>query len=343
MQAVDEAIEAMLAELDVNRHTKRSYRTGLNAFLRYLGGNDAALSVIEENTLAGFAQWLREHYPDPRALPGDESQSSPSAHVYLCGARRLMSWLDIHFLLPDGVTYDRMARRAELARGRRRLGYPQKRVDPDILLVLSHYLKKELPEDGVSRLVLLRDRALVALLYDTAARISEALALTRGDVMDGRTKKIRLTRTKTGKPRIVFLNDDTRALIAEYVKERGRRCSYDNAHAPLFVSHGRQGRSVGGRLAAITQSTAWTIVKQAAIAEGLYENTSPHCLRHRRAQDLLDAGMPLHLVQAYLGHESPSTTRTIYAWETDEHQLAAAVDTYGERATVRAETLFRTR
>jgi site-specific recombinase XerD len=189
-----------------------------------------------------------------------------------------------------------------------------------VVRVLSHYLNKPLPEGGAAsrRLVLLRNRALMALLYDTGVRISEALGLTRENVLDGRARKVRLTRTKNGKPRTVFLSEETRKLIRAYTRERK-----DGPYAPLFVSHGRgQGR-------ALTPRHAWQVVKDAASAEGLYDGTSPHSLRHRRAQDLLDEGMPLEWVAALLGHEHPDTTRVVYAWETDEERLGDMVSTYG--------------
>ena len=97
----------------------------------------------------------------------------------------------------------------------------------------------------------------------------------------------------------------------------------DSVYAPLFASHGR------GKGTAITPGHAWLLVKNAARAEGLYANTSPHSLRHRRAQDLLDEGMPLEWVSALLGHEHPDTTRIVYAWQTDEERLADMVKTYG--------------
>ena len=158
----------------------------------------------------------------------------------------------------------------------------------------------------------------MAFLYDTATRISEALALTREDVLDGRARKVRLSITKNGRPRTVFMSNETRRLIREYVAERT-----DDVFAPLFVSHGRNKGS------SLTPAHAWNIVKEAARAEGLYQNTSPHSLRHRRAQDLLDEGMPLEWVAALLGHERPDTTRIVYAWETDEDRLGDMVATYG--------------
>jgi len=329
---INHAAEVMLNDLDLSPLTKRTYLHGLKALIRFLhlsrGASEAAerlapcpLEAIDEETLYAFRRWLRETYPDPRAAAqGDFSVETRTTRTYMVAARRLMNWLDLHDLLPTGVSYERMIRRIDQGRGRRRQGYKQRRVDPEVMRVITHYLRKPLPNKPGSprRLALLRNRALMAILYDTGMRISEALALTREDVLDGRAQKIRLTRTKNSKPRTVFLSPETQQLIQEYVKERS-----DSIYAPLFVSHGR------GKGKAITPSHAWLLVKQAARAEGLYDNTSPHSLRHRRAQDLLDEGMPLEWVAALLGHQHPDTTRVVYAWETDEDRLADMIATFG--------------
>lgn len=325
------AAEAMLADLDLSPLTRRTYAHGLRAFIRFLseaqtradGEADATppipVGVIDEETLSAYGRWLREAYPDRRSLAEGSLQPSRTARTYFVAVRRLMNWLDLHGLLPQGVSYDHMVRLAAQARGSRRQGYQQRKVDPEAVRVLTHYRRQPLPpKRGPRRLALLRNRALMALLYDTGMRISEALALSREDVVDGRANKVRLTKTKNGKPRTVFLSAETRALIREYTRERE-----DSVLAPLFASHGR------GKGSAITPSHAWLLVKKAAEAEGLYDSTSPHSLRHRRAQDLLDEGMPLEWVAALLGHEHPDTTRVVYAWETDEERLADMVQTYG--------------
>jgi integrase/recombinase XerD len=322
----------MLADLELSALSKRTYRHGLKALVRFLHASeeDSAsaevlgpypIECINEETLSAFSRWLREAYPDPRTsqVAGDQGGPSRTARIYLVAARRLMNWLDLRELLPSGVSYERMVRRIDEGRGQRRQGYQQRKVDPEVIRVLTHYMRQPLPEKlGERRLALLRNRALMALLYDTGMRISEALALSREDVLDGRAHKVRLTRTKNGKPRTVFLSDETRRLLRGYTRER-----QDGARAPLFASHGR------GKGSAITASHAWLLVKKAAQAEGLYANTSPHSLRHRRAQDLLDEGMPLEWVAALLGHQHPDTTRVVYAWETDEERLADMVETYG--------------
>ncbi len=330
---VDQASELMLEQLELSPLSKCTYRYGLYALIRFLhiqaGDYDAAdallpfpLAKLNEETLAAFNVWLREAYPDGPVRP-HSTNATRTSRTYLVAARRLMNWLDLRDLLPPGVTYERMVRRIDAGRGRRREGYKQRKVDPEVMRVLTHYLRQPLPpERGMQRLLLLRNRCLMALLYDTGMRISEALALTREDVLDGRAVRLRLVVTKNGKPRTVFLSDETRELISAYTHERE-----DDQRAALFVSHRR------GKGQAITPSHAWLIVKQAARAEGLYANTSPHSLRHRRAQDLLDEGMPLEWVAALLGHQHPDTTRVVYAWETDEERLADMVATYGRKPT----------
>jgi integrase len=217
IQTINQAAERMLDDLDLSDLTKETYRHGLNAFVRYLHqarGDDTAaddlspcpLSYIEEETLYHFDRWLREAYPDPHHAPHvAASESTRTSRTYLVAAKRLMNWLDLHEILPPGVSYDRMRRRIDQGRGQRRTGYRQRRTDPQATLVLTHYMRQPLPEKrGPKRLALLRNRALMATLYDTGMRISEALALSREDVLDGRVSRIRLTDTKNGKPRTVF-------------------------------------------------------------------------------------------------------------------------------------------
>lgn len=323
---VEGAVSRFLEELELSARTRTTYRHGLAALVRYLhsgrprgDATPSPLSALDEHLLASFNVWLRQEYPDPRL--GDQG-ASRTARAYLMHARRLMNWLDLCGLLPEGLTYDRMVRRIDAGRGRRRQSYLQRPTDPDVIRVVTHYLRQELPENRQRRLSLLRNRALVVVLYDTATRVSEALALTRADVIDGRATKVRLTHTKNGKPRTVFLSPRARRVVREYCQERD-----DGPLAPLFASHGRGGG------AAISAAYAWRIVKEAALAEGLYANTSPHSLRHARAQHLLDNGMALEWVSALLGHEHVDTTRIVYAYQTDEDRVGAMVNRYGRWPT----------
>ena len=275
-QCVHEAAARMLDDLELSSLSKETYSYGVAAFLRFLdderpmsgaGRADAVeaepspfpISGIDEEILAQFNRWLRSEYGEadtdseeaPKRL-GGRRHGDRTRQVYMVAAKHLMNWLDLNGLLPEGVSYERMVRRTIKVRGRRRQGYRRRGVDPAVARVISYYEDQELPRArGQKRLILLRNRALVSLLYDTGARISEALALRREEVLDGRARKVRLVLTKNGRPRTVFISDETRRAIRQYTDERG-----DGPEAFLFVSHGR------GKGQALTPAQAWNIVKQ---------------------------------------------------------------------------------
>ena len=88
----------------------------------------------------------------------------------------------------------------------------------------------------------------------------------------------------------------------------------------------------------IGRGTVWLVVKNAAAALGLHKSTSPHSFRHFRATQLLNEGMPLESVQAYLGHQDISTTRKVYA-HTKTAVLRDQLETFGRSPTESLEDL----
>lgn len=174
----------------------------------------------------------------------------------------------------------------------------------DIPRIVRYYDTLPLPAENGRynrRLSLLRNRALVNTLYSTAARLSEVVALNRVDVDRGRARYASI-KGKGSKPRTIYLQDYARHSIRAYLAER------KDSNPALFISHSHNGRN--GRLSA---TAAHNVIKQAVKALGLHESLSAHDFRHFRATQLLREGMPLEVVQEYLGHANISTTRTIYA------------------------------
>jgi integrase/recombinase XerD len=76
----------------------------------------------------------------------------------------------------------------------------------------------------------------------------------------------------------------------------------------LFISHSRNARN-----ARITATAVHQIIKKAVKALNLHPSLSAHDFRHYRATQLLREGMPLEVVQEFLGHTDIATTRNIYA------------------------------
>ncbi len=65
---------------------------------------------------------------------------------------------------------------------------------------------------------------------------------------------------------------------------------------------------------------------QAAVAEcGFQKHVTVHTLRHSWATHLLEAGINLRLIQAWLGHSSPTTTMRYTHLTTTSHQRASEV------------------
>jgi len=153
--------------------------------------------------------------------------------------------------------------------------------------------------------VLARDAAVLALLYGSGLRISEALGLKRKDA-DGRDALTVLG--KGNKTRMVPVLPQVTKAIADYVA----LCPYDlPPDGPLFL--GARGGPLSPRIVQLAMA-------RLRGALGLPESATPHALRHSFATHLLARGGDLRAIQELLGHASLSTTQ-IYTAVDAEHLL----------------------
>ncbi len=151
--------------------------------------------------------------------------------------------------------------------------------------------------------VLARDAAVLALLYGSGLRISEALGLKRRDA-PGKGDAIRVT-GKGNKQRMVPVLRPVAELIADYVA----LCPYDlPADGPLFV--GARGKLLSPRIVQLA-------MERLRGALSLPDTATPHALRHSFATHLLARGGDLRAIQELLGHASLSTTQIYTAVDTD--------------------------
>jgi integrase/recombinase XerC len=160
--------------------------------------------------------------------------------------------------------------------------------------------------------ILARDAAVLALLYGSGLRISEALGLSRADIPPpGRGDVVSLTVTGKGnKTRMVPVLPQVVRLVADYVAI----CPFElPAEGPLFVG------AKGGRLSPRVVQLAMASLRGAL---GLPESATPHALRHSFATHLLARGGDLRAIQELLGHASLSTTQ-IYTAVDSERLIAA--------------------
>src|SRR4029077_9639597 len=156
--------------------------------------------------------------------------------------------------------------------------------------------------------ILARDAAVMALLYGSGLRISEALGLKRRDVPKPGEGDVLIVTGKGNKTRMVPVLQNVLQLIEDYAA----MCPYPLAGAgPMFV--GARGGPLSPRIIQLA-------MERLRGALGLPDSATPHALRHSFATHLLSRGGDLRAIQELLGHASLSTTQ-IYTGIDSERLL----------------------
>src|SRR5829696_8242280 len=167
-----------------------------------------------------------------------------------------------------------------------------------------------------------RDAAVLALLYGSGLRISEALSLTPGDIPNAERSGALTVVGKGGKTRMVPVLPQVLQMMTDYVAI----CPFElPPTGPLFV--GARGGPLSPRILQLT-------MERLRGALGLPDTATPHALRHSFATHLLARGGDLRAIQELLGHASLSTTQ-IYT-KVDSARLMQAFDAAHPRARMKA-------
>ena len=141
----------------------------------------------------------------------------------------------------------------------------------------------------------LRDRALLLFLYNSGARVQEAADLRIADLQLAAPARARL-HGKGNKWRACPLWQETSHLLDQLCAPRRA-----TPQEPVFVS--RRGR-------ALTRSGIHKIVKRhtRTLTAPNGSRVSPHTFRHTAAVHLLESGVEVNVIRAWLGHVSLETT-----------------------------------
>jgi integrase/recombinase XerC len=262
-QDAEEFLAYLRDERRASEHTLRAYRSDLAAFIEFLSlyqGKKDLLDVDRSDIRAFVAVQTRFGY------------SKRTIQRRLSSAKSLFKFL---------CREDRLARNpARLVKGpklSRRL--PEVFTQSQIEEVLDGHFN------------LLRDRAIVELLYDEGLRISELEGLDISDI-DFPKGEIKVF-GKGSKERIVPLSSKAADAVKAYIGAR--------ESGPLFVNE-RTGKRLGVRdLRRIVNYYLSQLPNAPAV--------KPHALRHSFATHLLERGADLRAVQELLGHASLSTTQ----------------------------------
>lgn len=162
--------------------------------------------------------------------------------------------------------------------------------------------RRESPSRNTLRV--LRDSALLELLFSTGLRVAELCALNR-DTID-LTQDEFSVRGKGEKVRVVFLSPAAKTALRAHLEQRA------DIEEALFIPVMRGGVAVQSgtaREARLTPRSIERIISFYARSAGIAKKVTPHVLRHAFATDLLANGADIRSVQALLGHANIATTQ----------------------------------
>jgi len=260
---VEEFLAYLRDERRASEHTLRAYRSDLAAFIEFL------------SLYQGKKDLLDTDRPDVRAFVAVQTRFGYSKRTI---QRRLSSTKSLFKFL---------CREERLARNPARLvkGPKLSRRLPEV------FTQSQIEEVLEGNFNLMRDRAIVELLYDEGLRISELAGLNIGDInfSKGEIKVF----GKGKKERILPLSSRAADVLKAYIAGRNS--------GPLFINERTGGRMGVRDLRRIVNYYLAQLPDAPAV--------KPHALRHSFATHLLERGADLRAVQELLGHASLATTQ----------------------------------
>jgi integrase/recombinase XerD len=137
----------------------------------------------------------------------------------------------------------------------------------------------------------LKHKSLLALIYSSGLRISEAINMQITDI-DSQRMLIHVKNAKGKKDRYTLLSTKLLGLLKEY---------YTIYTPKKFLFEGQYGEQYSSR-------SAQSVLHQSAKKAGITKQITLHTLRHSFATHLLENGTDLRYIQDLLGHSSPKTT-----------------------------------
>lgn len=277
----DEMIDDYLVELEIRNYspnTIKTYNSIITNFYKFLQ---------QEDKLYDDRQFLRLFKRYIQHLKRDKSVSQNYIYLVTVVVKKFLEFNHIFFL-------------DEVSAPKRTKSLPKSLNEKEVNdLINSVEYDPESDNEG-QKIIKLRDKLILTLLYSSGLRVSELVNLIVKDI-DFEERTI-LIRGKGDKDRVVLFDKNAKLLILEYLNLRNTSSKY------LFTN--RRGNPLTTRYVQI-------MIKKYGEKAGITKKVTPHVLRHSYATHLLKNGVDIRVIQQLLGHSSLSTTQIYTSVDMD--------------------------
>jgi site-specific recombinase XerD len=263
-----------------NPHTRHAYARAACEFFAWLEAHGVTrLTAIESVHVAAYIEQLQK------------TRSIPTAKLRLAALKHLFDWLVIGQIIS--------ANPAAAVRGPRHIVRIGKTpvLDPAEARAIIDSI-------DISTQAGLRDRALIALMVYSFARIGAALTMKVEDVyIQNRRLWVRL-HEKGGKRHVVPCHHNLEAYLASYIEHCGLA---DDPKGPLFRTIGRGTNKLTAT--PLPQANAYAMIMRRAKAAGIKTKICNHTFRATGITAYLKNGGTLEMAAAMANHASTRTTQ----------------------------------
>jgi integrase/recombinase XerD len=263
-------------EKNVSENTKVSYKNDLTRYLIFVQEKTMSADSISTDLIRLFLKNLSELGLEATSL-----------------SRNISAIRSLHkFLVAEKIAAKNVAEDISLPK--------QAQYLPTVLTLdeVNRLLEAPLKPENPSPKMMLRDKAILELMYATGMRVTEAATIKQQNLYFD-AGFIRVF-GKGSKERLVPVGKSAQAAVAVYQLETRVRVMTKNSEDVLFLNARGKG---------LSRMSLYTIVTENARAAGITKAISPHTLRHTFATHLLEGGADLRAVQEMLGHSSIKATQ----------------------------------
>ena len=262
-----------------NPNTRAAYGRAAGEFLRWCDARGiGALNEVEPFHVAAYIEQLGKR------------MKAPSVKQHLACIRMLFDWLVTGQVVPSNPAHSVRGPRHSVGKG----------VTP---VLSSEEATALLAGMDVSSVVGLRDRAIIAAMTYTFARVGAVVALNVEDYFAQKKRWWLRLREKNGKLNEMPCHHKLEGYLDSYIQAAGVE---DERKGPLFRAAIGKTRKLGpGRM---SRTDVWYMVRRRAAGAGIETSIGCHTFRATGITDYLTNGGRIEVAQRMAGHSNAKTT-----------------------------------